>query len=150
MKLNDLQPNPGSKKNRKRVGHGISAGQGKTAGRGTKGQNSRTGEGGRLYRQGGNLPFFRRLPFVRGKGFTPPYEVTFNEVNLDQLAGFKANSEITPETLDQARLVRDPRNPVAILGRGEIKTALKVRVHRVTKSARAKIEAAGGSIELIA
>ena len=150
MKLNDLQPNPGSKKNRKRVGHGISAGQGKTAGRGTKGQNSRTGEGGRLYRQGGNLPFFRRLPFVRGKGFTPPYEVTFNEVNLDQLAGFKVNSEITPETLDQARLVRDPRNPVAILGRGEVKTALKVRVHRVTKSARAKIEAAGGSIELIA
>ena len=149
MKLNDLTPN-NPKKQRKRVGHGISAGQGKTAGRGTKGEGSRTGSGGRLYRQGGNLPFFRRLPFIRGKGFTPPYEVEFNEVNLDQLASFKAEAEITPEILQAARLLRDPRNPVAILGRGELKTALKVRVHRVTKSAKAKIEAAGGSVELIA
>ncbi len=148
MRLNDLKPNM-PKKARKRVGHGISAGQGKTAGRGTKGQNSRTGEGGRLYRQGGNLPFFRRLPFIRGKGFTPPYETTFNEVNLDQLASFKAEAVVTPETLSKAHLLRDPRDPVAILGRGELKTALKVRVHRVSKSARAKIEAAGGSVELI-
>jgi large subunit ribosomal protein L15 len=148
MKLNDLKPNL-AKKNRKRVGHGISAGQGKTAGRGTKGQNSRSGSGGHLYRQGGNLPFFRRLPFVRGKGFTPPTEVEFNEVNLDQLSSFKADTEVTPETLDQARLIRDPRNPVALMGRGELKTALKVRVNRVTKSAKAKIEAAGGTVELI-
>ena len=149
MKLNDLKPNSGAKKDRKRVGRGISAGQGKTAGRGTKGEGARSGSGGRLYRQGGNLPIFRRLPFVRGKGFTPPYEVEFNEVNLDQLASLKSEVEITPETLQKARLLRDPRNPVAILGRGELKTALKVRVHRVTKSARAKIEAAGGSVELI-
>ena len=150
MRLNDLKPNPGSTHERKRVGHGISAGQGKTCGRGTKGQNSRTGEGGRLYRQGGNLPFFRRLPFVRGKGFTPPYETEFNEINLDQLSVFKADIEVTPETLEKARLVRDPRNPIAILVRGEMKAALKVRVHRVTKSAKAKIEAAGGTVELIA
>jgi large subunit ribosomal protein L15 len=149
MKLNDLIPNPGSKKERKRVGRGISAGQGKTCGRGTKGEGARTGTGGHLYRQGGNLPFFRRLPFVRGKGFTPPYEVQFNEVNLDQLSSFKAGVEITPESLEKARLLRDPRDPVAILGRGELKTALKVHVHRVTKSAKAKIEAAGGSVELI-
>ncbi len=149
MKLNDLMPNPGSKKNRKRVGHGISAGQGKTAGRGQKGQNARKGEGGRLYRQGGNLPFFRRLPFIRGKGFTPPYMVEFNEVNLDQLSGFKPGTEVNPESLAQARLLRDSRNPIAILGRGDVKTALKVRVHRVTKSAKSKIEAAGGSVELI-
>ena len=148
MKLNDLTPNK-PKKQRKRVGHGISAGQGKTAGRGTKGEGSRTGSGGHLYRQGGNLPFYRRLPFIRGKGFTPPYEVEFNEVNLDQLASFKAEAEITPDVLQAARLLRDPRNPVVILGRGEIKTALTVRVHRVTKSAKAKIEAAGGSVELI-
>jgi large subunit ribosomal protein L15 len=148
MKLNDLIPNV-PKKSRKRVGHGISAGQGKTAGRGTKGQHSRAGSGGRLYRQGGNLPYYRRLPFVRGKGFTPPYEVEYNEVNLDQLASFKADTEINPETLDQAKMLRDRRNPVVILGRGEIKTAVKVRVHRVTKSAKAKIEAAGGSVELI-
>ena len=149
MKLNDLIPNSGSKKERKRVGRGISAGQGKTAGRGTKGQGSRSGTGGRLYRQGGNLPFFRRLPFVRGKGFTPPYETEFNEVNLDQLVSFPTDLEITPETLQKARLLRDPRNTVAILGRGELKTAFKVRVHRVTKTAKAKIEAAGGSVELI-
>jgi large subunit ribosomal protein L15 len=149
MKLNDLRPNPGSKKNRKRVGRGISAGQGKTAGRGTKGQNSRAGAGGHLYRQGGNLPFFRRLPFVRGKGFSPLARVEFNEVNLDQLSSFKADSEITPETLDQARLIRKPLNPVALMGRGELKIALKVRVNRVTKSAKAKIEAAGGTVELI-
>jgi len=75
MKLNDLIPNEGSRKSRKRVGRGISAGQGKTAGKGTKGQNSRSGVGGNLYRQGGNLPFYRRLPFMRGEGFTPPNRV---------------------------------------------------------------------------
>ena len=151
MKLHDLVPNPGSKKNRKRVGRGISAGQGKTAGRGTKGEGARSGTGGRLYRQGGNLPFYRRLPFMRGEGFTPINRVEYNEVNLDQISeAFKANAEVTPESLTEARLLRDPRNPVVILGRGEIKAALKVRVHRVSASAKAKIEAAGGSVEPIA
>jgi large subunit ribosomal protein L15 len=150
MKLHDLVPNPGSKKNRKRVGRGISAGQGKTAGRGTKGQGSRTGTGGKLYRQGGNLPFFRRLPFMRGKGFTPRNQVEYNEVNLDQLKEtFKADSDVTPESLDAARLLRDVRNPVVILGRGDVDIALKVRVHRVSASAKAKIEKAGGSVETI-
>jgi large subunit ribosomal protein L15 len=149
MKLHDLTPNPGSKKNRKRVGRGISAGQGKTAGRGTKGAGARSGEEGHLYRQGGNLPFFRRLPFMRGEGFTPPFQVTFNEVNLDQLSAFKAGTEVTPESLAGVRLLRDPRNPVVILGRGELNIALKVRAHRVTAGAKSKIEAAGGSVELI-
>lgn len=150
MKLHDLVPNEGSKKNRKRVGRGISAGQGKTAGRGTKGQGARSGEGGKIYRQGGNLPFYRRLPFMRGQGFTPRDQVTYNEVNLDQLAeSFKANAEVTPETLQEAHLLRDPRNPVVILGRGEMKVALKVRAHRVSASAKSKIEEAGGSVELI-
>ena len=151
MKLHDLKPNEGSKKNRKRVGRGISAGQGKTAGRGTKGAGSRSGEGGHLYRQGGNLPFYRRLPFIRGEGFTPPNQVEFNEVNLDQLSdAFKANAEVTPEALEQAHLLRDSRNPVVVLGRGEITIALKVSVHRVSAGAKAKIEQAGGSVELIA
>ncbi len=150
MKLHDLVPNPGSKKNKKRVGRGISAGQGKTAGRGTKGQGSRSGEGGHLYRQGGNLPFYRRLPFMRGQGFTPRNQVEYNEVNLDQLTeAFQANGEVNPETLQNARLLRDPRNPVVILGRGEMKVALKVRAHRVSEGAKAKIEQAGGSVELI-
>ena len=151
MKLHDLVPNAGSKKNKKRVGRGISAGQGKTAGRGTKGEGSRSGQGGHLYRQGGNLPFYRRLPFMRGQGFTPRNQVEFNEVNLDQLTGsFNADTEVNPETLQNAHLLRDPRNPVVILGRGEMNVALKVRAHRVTAGAKAKIEKAGGSVELIA
>jgi large subunit ribosomal protein L15 len=150
MKLQDLVPNPGSKKNRKRVGRGISAGQGKTAGRGTKGQGARSGEGGKMYRQGGNLPFYRRLPFMRGQGFTPRNQVTYNEVNLDQLTeSFQADSEVNPEALEKAHLLRDPRDPVVILGRGDVKVALKVRAHRVSAGAKAKIEAAGGSVELI-
>ncbi|RJP48993.1 MAG: 50S ribosomal protein L15 [Anaerolineaceae bacterium] len=151
MKLHDLVPNVGSKKNKKRVGRGISAGQGKTAGRGTKGQGSRSGEGGHAYRQGGNLPFFRRLPFIRGEGFTPPNQVFYNEVNLDQLSqAFKANEEVTLETLEKAHLLRDTRNPIVILGRGEVAVALKIRVHRVSAGAKAKIEKAGGTVELIA
>jgi large subunit ribosomal protein L15 len=150
MKLHDLVPNPGSKKNRKRVGRGISAGQGKTAGRGTKGEGSRSGQGGHMYRQGGNLPFYRRLPFMRGQGFTPRNQVSYNEVNLDQLTeSFKSDAEVNPESLEKARLLRDPRNPIVILGRGEMKVALKVRAHRVSAGAKAKIEAAGGSVELI-
>ena len=151
MKLHDLVPNPGTKKNRKRVGRGISAGQGKTAGRGTKGEGSRSGSGGKAYRQGGNLPFYRRLPFMRGQGFTPLNRVDFNEVNLDQLTkSFKADTEVTPETLADAHLLRDSRNPVVILGRGELNVALKIYAHRVTAGAKAKIEKAGGSVELIA
>lgn len=149
MKLHDLTPNPGAKKNRKRVGRGISAGQGKTAGRGTKGAGARSGEEGNLYRQGGNLPFFRRLPFMRGEGFTPPFQVEYNEVNLDQLSAFKANADVTPEALAGVNLLRNPRNPIVVLGRGEISIPLKVRVHRVSAGAKSKIEAAGGSVELL-
>jgi large subunit ribosomal protein L15 len=147
MELHDLKPNEGSKKRRKRVGRGIAAGQGKTAGRGMKGQNARAGGGTSLWHQGGNLPFFRRLPFKRG--FTPINRVEYNEVNLDQLEGFKAKSDINPDTLDAARLLRDVSKPVVILGRGDVKVALNVQAHRVTKGARAKIEAAGGSVEII-
>ena len=151
MKLHELVPNPGSKKNKKRVGRGISAGQGKTAGRGTKGEGARSGQGGKAYRQGGNLPFYRRLPFMRGQGFTPRDQVTFNEVNLDQLsASFKANADVTPEALASAHLLRDSRNPIVILGRGEMSIALKIKAHRVSAGAKAKIEKAGGSVELIA
>jgi len=147
MKLHELQPNKGKTKNRRRAGRGIAAGRGKTAGRGQKGQGARAGGGMGLYHQGGNLPFFRRLPFKRG--FTPPNQVTYNEINLDQLEGFKANSDVSPESLQKARLLRNENNPIVVLGRGDVKSALKVRVHRVTKGARSKIEAAGGSVEII-
>jgi len=150
MKLHDLMPNEGAKKVAKRKGHGNAAGQGKTGGRGTKGQGSRAGAGGHLYRQGGNLPFFRRLPFIRGEGFTPPAQVEYNEINLDQLERFQAGSVVSQATLTDAKLLHQPKNPVAILGRGEVKVALTVQVARVTKSAQAKIEKAGGKVELTA
>jgi large subunit ribosomal protein L15 len=149
MKLHDLKPEEGSKKDRVRVGRGTAAGRGKTAGRGTKGKGARAGKPGRLYHQGGNLPFYRRLPFMRGEGFSPINRTRYNEVNLDQLTAFPAGSEITPQVLAEAQLLRDPRKPVAILGRGDVNAALKLRVHRITKSALAKVEAAGGSVEVI-
>lgn len=149
MRLNDLKPNVGAKKDRRRVGRGISAGQGKTSGRGTKGQGSRTGGGPRLYSQGGNLPLFRRLPFMRGQGFTPLNRVEYEEINLLQLNRFTAGTEITPELLFEAGFIRKGGTPVVILGNGEITVALKVRVHRVSKTAKAKIEAAGGSVETL-
>lgn len=149
MKLHELRPNPGAKHRRKRVGRGIAAGQGKTAGRGTKGQNARSGGGVRPYFEGGQLPFYRRFPYKRG--FTPPNRVEYSEVNLDQLAAkFEANAEVTPETLAAVGLVSEPKRPVVILGRGEINIPLKVKVHRISQSARAKIEAAGGQVEIIA
>ena len=151
MKLHDLVPNEGATKDRKRLGRGISAGKGKTSGKGTKGQSSRSGEGGHLYRQGGNLPFYRRLPFMRGEGFTPPNQVDYNVINLDQLVlKFEAGSEVTPEILAEKNLLHKSSNPVAVLGRGEITIPLTVRVQRVTKSAQEKIESAGGKVEIIA
>jgi large subunit ribosomal protein L15 len=149
MKVHDLMPNPGSTHTRKRVGHGPSAGQGKTGGRGTKGQGSRSGEGGHMYRQGGNLPIYRRLPFMRGEGFTPPNQIEYSEVNVDQLARFEAGAEVTNAVLAEANLIKKAKNPVVVMGRGEIKVALKVQVQRVTESAKAKIEAAGGSVEIV-
>jgi large subunit ribosomal protein L15 len=149
MKLHDLKPNEGAKKDRKRIARGIAAGQGKTAGRGTKGQHSRTGFGGHLYRQGGNLPFYRRLPFIRGEGFSPINRVEYNEVNVESLAKFKAGTEVTPDLLAEQNLLHKKQNPVAILGNGDIKVALTVKAHRFTASAKQKIEAAGGKAEVI-
>ena len=150
MKLNDLKPQEGSKKNRKRVGRGQAAGQGKTAGRGTKGQGARSGGGTRLYHQGGNLPFFRRLPFMRGEGFSPIGRVEYNEINLDQLLErFPSGGVITPEIMATTSLVRDGRNPIVVLGRGDVNVVVRLRAHRVSESAKAKIEAAGGSVELV-
>lgn len=149
MKLHELQPQEGSKKNRKRVGRGIAAGQGKTAGRGTKGQGARSGGSTRLYHQGGNLPFYRRLPFKRGEGFSPLNQVSFNEINLDQLDVLPSGSEATPETMMAIGLLRDPRNPIVVLGRGDLKSAMTVRAHRFSETAKEKIKAAGGTFEVL-
>ena len=149
MKLHELQPNFGAKRSKKRVGRGPGAGQGKTAGKGTKGQAVRQGAGGKLYRQGGNLPFFRRLPFMRGEGFTPPSRVEYNEVNVEMLERFDAGTVVNAEVLGAAGLLSKKSNPIVILGNGELTKALTVKAQRVTKGAKAKIEAAGGSVEII-
>jgi large subunit ribosomal protein L15 len=149
MELHDLKPNKGARKDRKRVGRGTAAGQGKTCGRGMKGQNSRAGGGVALYHQGGNLPFYRKLPFKRGEGFTVLDRVDYEEVNLEDLADFSADAEITPEVLADAGLINGPDMPVKILGRGDVSVALKVKTHKISKSAQEKIEGAGGSVELI-
>ena len=149
MKLNDLRPNEGAKKRRQRVGRGIAAGQGKSSGRGTKGEGAREGKGGHLARQGGNLPFYRSLPFMRGEGFTPPHQVKYNEINLSTLSKFKAGTDITPELLSEKNMLHRKGSPVVVLGTGEITIPLTIKVQRVTKNAKAKIEAAGGKIELI-
>ena len=149
MKLHELQPNFGAKRSKKRVGRGPGAGQGKTAGKGTKGQAVRQGAGGKLYRQGGNLPFFRRLPFMRGEGFTPPSRVEYNEVNIEMLERFDAGTEVNAEVLAAAGLLSKKSNPIVILGNGELTKALTVKAQRVTKGAKAKIEAAGGSVEIL-
>lgn len=147
MKLHDLQPRHGAKKRRKRVGRGISAGQGKTAGRGVKGYGARAGSGGKLYHQGGNLPFYRSLPFKRG--FTNINRIVWHEVKLEDLSELKADTEVTPDSLVEAGILRDVRKPVVLLGNGEVKVPLTIRVHRITQGAKKKIEAAGGTVELL-
>src|SRR3989304_4032742 len=127
-----------------RVPAAIAAGQGKTAGRGTKGEGARAGTGGKIFRQGGNVPFFRRLPFKRG--FTNIRRVEWNEVNLGRLEGFAAESEVTPELLAKAGLLRRAELPVVVLGYGEVSVPLRGKVHRISRAAQAKIEAAGGPV----
>jgi large subunit ribosomal protein L15 len=148
MKLNDLRPNPGSRKKRKRVGRGISAGQGKTAGRGTKGQNARSGGGKGIYFEGGQLPLARRLPYK--PGFNNIRKIYYKTVNLKQLSEFEfVDVDVDPEVLAAIGLIKHPADPVVILGDGEIEVALNVKAHRFSATAKSKIEAAGGTVEVL-
>ncbi len=148
MKLHDLRPNSGAKKKRKRVGRGIAAGQGKTAGRGTKGQNARSGGGKGVYFEGGQLPLARRLPYKRG--FTNDNKIYYKAVNLKDLADFEFDEvDVDPEVMAFLGLIKKENDPVVILGEGEVTQALVVKAHRFSKSAKEKIEAAGGRIEVI-
>ncbi|MCX7682614.1 MAG: 50S ribosomal protein L15 [Anaerolineae bacterium] len=147
MKLHDLKPAEGAVRKRKRVGRGIAAGQGKTAGRGTKGQRARSGVGIAPYFEGGQLPLVRKLPFARGVGFRNPWRVRFTPVNLERLADFQPGSEITPEVLARAGIIKSADELVVILGRGELSHALTIRAHRFSAGAREKIEAVGGVVE---
>jgi len=148
MKLHDLHSPKGATKNRKRVGRGIAAGKGKTAGRGESGQNKRSGGGKGPYFEGGQLPLVRRLPTLRG--FNNRRRVEYQPVNVARLAStFEANSEITPDVLADARIIRPNGGPVVVLGSGKIDVALHVKAQRFSSSAREKIEAAGGTIEVM-
>jgi large subunit ribosomal protein L15 len=141
MKLHELSPAKGSKHSRKRVGRGPGSGLGKTAGRGEKGQKSRTGYSSRPGFEGGQMPLVRRVP---KRGFTNIWKTEYAVINVGALA--ELEGEITPESLAQSGLVRSGR-PVKVLGEGEIAKAVRVTANKFSKSARAKIEAAGGTCE---
>ena len=147
MRQDELSPSPGAKKDRKRVGRGDGSGHGTYSGRGCKGQKSRSG--GRMTRgfEGGQLPLIRRLP--RKRGFVNIFRTEYSVVNLDKLNMFEAGSEVTPERLVAAGLVKSLRCPIKILAGGDIAHPLMIKADRFSAAARAKIEAAGGTVEEI-
>lgn len=145
MKLHHLKPAPGSRTERRRVGRGKAAGQGKTAGRGTKGYLARNNP--KLGFEGGQMPLQRRVPKL--KGFTNVNRVEYEVVNVASLAArFEAGDQVTPEGLHARGMVRKGR-PVKVLGQGDLDRALAVRAHAFSGSARAKIEQAGGTVEIV-
>ena len=146
MFLNELKPPKGAKRKKKRVGRGPGSGHGKTACKGHKGQRSRSG--GKLppWFEGGQMPLQRRVP---KRGFTNIFKKKFAIVNVGNLEIFEADSDITPESLLEKGLIKNSRTPVKILGDGELSKPLKVRVHKVSGTARQKIESANGVIEAI-
>jgi len=147
MKQNKLAPAPGAKKDRKRVGRGNGSGHGTYSGRGVKGQKSRSGCKMKPGFEGGQLPLIKRLP--RKRGFFNNFRVEYNTVNIDRLNMFASGSEVTPEILVSAGLVKSLRHPVKILAEGEINHPLSVRAHKFSAAAIAKIEAAGGTVERV-
>lgn len=146
MKLHELQPAPGSTKSPKRLGRGIGSGLGKTSGRGHKGQNARSGGGTRPGFEGGQMPYQQRLP---KRGFKNIFRKDLAEVNVERLNIFEANTVVTPELLKRAGLIGKIKDGVKVLGQGELEKQLTVQAHRFSKSALAKIEAAGGKAEVI-
>lgn len=146
MRIHDLSPAAGSRKKRKRVGRGPGSGHGKTACRGHKGQKSRSGGGVRPGFEGGQMPLQRRLP---KRGFTNIFKKQYALVNLRDLGRFEPNTAVDIHSLKNAGLVKKGRDGVKILGYGDISVPLAFKVNRVTKAAREKIEAAGGSVEIV-
>jgi large subunit ribosomal protein L15 len=146
MKLEDLAPVPGAKKTRRRVGRGSGSGLGKTAGKGHKGQKARSGGGTPPWFEGGQMPLQRRLP---KRGFTNLFKKTYSLVNVRDLERFDGASEIGPEQLMEAGLVKKLRSGIKLLAEGELSKALTVRVHEASAAAVSKVEAAGGRVELI-
>jgi len=146
MKLHELKPNPGSVKNRKRLGRGTATGQGKTSGRGMNGQKSRSGGGVRPGFEGGQMPLYRRLP---KRGFTNIFGTVYAEINVEVLNVFEDGAEVTPEMLKAEGILKKQLDGVKILGNGDLAKKLTVKAHKFSKSAVEKIEAAGGKVEVI-
>ena len=146
MKLHELRAPAGSTKNRKRRGRGTATGQGKTGGRGMNGQNSRSGGGTRLGFEGGQMPLYRRIP---KRGFTNIWKKEYVILNVDDLNKFEDGAEITPETLKEIGMVKQLKDGVKILGDGAIEKKVTVKAHKFSKTAKEKIESAGGKAEVI-
>ena len=146
MKLHELSPPSRSRKVSRRLGRGVGTGRGKTAGRGTKGYNSRSGGGVRPGYEGGQMPIQRRLP---KRGFTNIFRKRIAVINIRDLLTFKSGSLVDEAALLKAGLIKGKKDGIKLLGQGEISIALNVKLSHVSKSAREKIEAAGGSVEVV-
>lgn len=146
MKLHELQPAEGSRHERKRKGRGIGSGNGKTAGRGHKGQGARSGGGKGPGFEGGQNPLYRRLP---KRGFTNIHRTEYAIVNLSELNRFAEGAEVTPESLIESGIVKNPKDGIKILGNGEVTVKLTVKANKFSESAVEKIQAAGGKTEVI-
>ena len=146
MKLHELEYNPGARKSRKRLGRGQGSGQGKTAGKGHKGQNARSGGGVAIGFEGGQTPIYKRIP---KRGFTNFTRKEYALVNLRTLEVFEEGTEVTPELLKEKGIVKKELNGIKVLGDGTLTKKLSVKCHKVSKSAQAAIEKAGGSVEVL-
>lgn len=146
MRLHDLRPNPGAKKEPRRLGMGLGSGWGKTAGRGTKGQKARSGGGKGPGFEGGQMPLARRIP---KRGFVNVFKKEWAILNVRDLNVFEDGTEVTPQLLEELGMVKGKYDGIKILGDGELKRRLVVKAHRFSSSATAKIEAAGGKAEVI-
>lgn len=147
MELTDIRPNEGARRKTKRVGRGRASGHGKTSTRGHNGQGQRSGEGKRFGFEGGQTPMFRRLPKLHNFDAVPGRK--WIEVNVGALNVLNGNFEVTPDSLFDKGLIRKPTDSLRILGNGELKVKLVVKAHHISAGAKAKIEAAGGSVEII-
>ena len=147
LSLNNLHPAKGSTHKKKRLGRGPGTGLGKTAGRGEKGQKSRSGYSSKIGFEGGQMPLHRRLP---KRGFTNIFKKQWIEVSLEALdRSFDANAEITPEVMHHRGIIKKAKHDIVVLGNGNVSKALKISAHRFTRSAKEKIEKAGGTATLI-
>ena len=146
MRLEDLKPSPGAKKNKKRVGRGVGSGHGKTSTKGHKGQKARSGGVKPAGFEGGQMPLQRRIP---KRGFTNIFKKVYAVVNLTDLDAVSAAGTITPETMLQNGLIKSLKAEIKVLGMGELKKGVTIRAHKFSKTAVEKIEAAGGKAEVI-